>query len=238
MKTRPVSPENHASSRRIPTQARAKERAARIIDAASHVFAEAGFEAATMEGIAERAETSIGSIYQFFPNKLALFNALARSYHDKVRVFFDVLLGDALLERPWTEILDAGIDALVLFHEQEVGFRAVWVGLQVTPEVVAEGEAINRELATRIQTVLEAKLPGLPARMRPVVATMMVEILTTMLIVSARRPAEAKPLMNETKVLLRRYLAPYEPHEGEAIATPKRARKKGEGVRAAIRSSR
>jgi AcrR family transcriptional regulator len=232
MKPRAASPENQANNRRIPTQERAKERARRIIDAASHVFAEVGFEAATMEGIAERAGTSIGSIYQFFPNKLALFHALARSYHEKVRVFFDLLLGGALIERPWTEILDAGIDALVLFHEQEVGFRAVWVGLQVTPEVVAEGEAINREVATRIRAVLEAKLPGLPAKLRPVVATMMVEILTTMLIVSARRPAEAKPLMSETKVLLRRYLAPYE--EGAT----RRASKPGERGRAAIRSTR
>lgn len=196
--------------RRVPTQARAKERAQRIIDAASHVFAEAGFEAATMAGIAARAETSIGSIYQFFPNKLALFNALARSYHDKARVFFDVLLGGPLLAMPWADIVDHGIDAFALFHEQEVGFRAVWVGLQVTPEIIVEGEALNRDFAKRIEAVLEAKLPGLPAKMRPVVATMMVEILTAMLIVSARRPGEAKALMNETKTLLKRYLAPYE----------------------------
>jgi AcrR family transcriptional regulator len=228
MKHRVSKPEKHANSRRIPTQARARERAQRIVDAASHVFAEVGFEAATMEAIAERAETSIGSIYQFFPNKLSLFNALARDYHEKLRAFFDLLLGGPLLEQPWADILDAGIDAFVAFHDGEVGFRAVWVGLQVTPEVVVEGEAINREFARRIEAVLAAKLPGLEARRRPVVATMVVEILTTMLIVSARRPAEAKGLMEEAKLLLRRYLAPYEPT----------VRKKGDLTRAAIRSAR
>ena len=210
MKRPPRKAAIQATGRRVPTQARARERAQRIIDAASHVFAEAGFEAATMEGIAERAETSIGSIYQFFPNKLALFNALARNYHEKLRAFFDVLLGGPLLEQPWTDILDHGVDAFALFHEQEAGFRAVWVGLQVTPEIIVEGEALNREFAKRIEAVLAAKLAGLPAKMQPVVATMMVEILTAMLIVSARRPGEAKVLMNETKALLRRYLAPYE----------------------------
>ena len=212
--------------RRIPTQARAKERAQRILDAASHVFAEVGFEAATMEGIAERAETSIGSIYQFFPNKMSLFDALARSYHDKLRAFFELLVTGPLLEQPWADILDQAIDAFVLFHEHEVGFRAVWVSLNLTPEVVVEGEAINRDFAKRIEAVLSAKLPGLPTKMRPVVATMTVEILTAMLIVSARRPEEAPALMKETKTLLRRYLAPYE------------ERKKGERGRAAIRSSR
>ncbi|MDB5220226.1 MAG: Transcriptional regulator, TetR family protein [Myxococcaceae bacterium] len=213
------------SARRVPTQERAKKRVERIIEAASHVFAEDGFEAATMENIAERAETSIGSIYQFFPNKLSLFNALARHYHDKLRAFFDLLLSGPLLEQPWGDILDAGIDAFASFHEHEPGFRAVWVGLQVTPEVIREGEAINRDFAKRIEAVLAAKLDDLPAKMRPIVATMMVEILTAMLIVSARRPAEAKALMAETKLLLRRYLAPYE-------------RKGSERRRPAVRSSR
>ena len=186
------------------------------------MFAADGFEAATMESIAARAETSIGSIYQFFPNKVSLFNALARHYHERVRAFFDLLVGGPLLDQPWAAILESGIDAFALFHQNEPGFRAVWVGLQVTPEVIEEGEAINRDFAKRIEAIFAAKLPGLPPKMRPVVATMMVEILTAMMIVSARRPAEAKALITETKALLHRYLAPYE----------------GERRRPAVRSSR
>ncbi len=235
MKQHAPNMENDGISRRVPTQERSRKRVERIIEAASLVFAEEGFDAATMESIAARAETSIGSIYQFFPNKLSLFNALARHYHDKLRAFFDLLLSGPLLEQPWGDILDAGIDAFTAFHDQEPGFRAVWVGLNLTTEVVTEGEAINREFAKRIEGVLAAKLEGLPAKMRPVVATMMVEILTAMLIVSARRPAEAKALMTETKALLRRYLAPY-----EASQKPEKAasRKRSEAKRAAVRSPR
>jgi AcrR family transcriptional regulator len=241
MKTRAPNLDPEGASRRVPTQERSRKRVERIIEAASHVFAADGFEAATMESIAARAETSIGSIYQFFPNKLALFNALARHYHGKLRAFFDLLLSGPLLEQPWGDILDAGIDAFALFHEHEPGFRAVWVGLQVTPEVIEEGEAINRDFAKRIEVVLTAKLPGLPAKLRPVVATMMVEILTAMLIVSARRPAEAKALMNETKALLRRYLAPYEgeaPDAEEKAAAEPDMRKRSERRRPAVRSTR
>jgi AcrR family transcriptional regulator len=237
MKPRAPNLDTDGISRRIPTQERAKKRVERIIEAASHVFAEEGFEAATMEAIAVRAETSIGSIYQFFPNKMSLFNALARHYHDKLRAFFDVLLGGPLLDQPWADILDAGIDAFALFHQQETGFRAVWVGLHLTPEVITEGEAINRDFAQRIDAVLAAKLPGLPDEVRPDTATMMVEILTAMLIVSARRPAEAPALMKETKSLLRRYLAPYE-HAPVEVAKPPAPRKKSARGRAAIRSRR
>jgi AcrR family transcriptional regulator len=248
MKSRVQKPEIEDVARRVPTQERSKRRVQKMIDSAALVFAEQGYEAATMEGIAERAETSIGSIYQFFPNKLSLFNALARHYHDKLRVFFDALLAGPLIERPWPEILDSGIDALTLFHAQEPGFRAVWVGLHLTEQVITEGEAINREFAQRIETVLAAKLVGLSAKPRSVVATMLVEILTAMLIVSARRPDEAKVLMAETKVLLRRYLAPYEARDSRSArrvgsralggAGEGDSRKAGERARPAVRSGR
>jgi AcrR family transcriptional regulator len=224
--------DEEGAARRVPTQERAKKRVERILDAAALVFAEEGYKAATMEGIAARAETSIGSIYQFFPNKRAVFNALARHSHDKVRAFFDVLLGGPLLERPWSEILETGIDAFALFHEQDPGFRAVWAGLNFTEEVVAEGEAINLEFARRLEAVLAAKLPALPARLRPIAATMVVEVLTGMLIVAARRPHQAKALMTETKVLLQRYFEPYE-EEGAPAGS-----KASERRRPAVRSGR
>src|SRR5690606_17968663 len=101
------------------------------------------------------------------------------------------------------------------FHESEPAFRAVWVGLGFTQEVVSEGEALNKEFARRIEAILAKKLGGLAPKKRPVVATMLVEVLTAMLIVSARRgPAEGKLLKEETKTLLRRYLEPYAVRSG------------------------
>ena len=199
------------TDRRVPTQERARRRVARILDAAALVFAEQGFEAATMEDIAARAETSIGSIYQFFPNKLAIFDAIARGYRDRARAFFEAILESPLFDQPLGDIVDAAIEALWAFHDQEPAFRAVWVGLGLTPRVLSEGEALNRELAKRIETVLAKRLHGVAPKHRPVVATMVVELLTAMLIVSARRDqAQSKVIKEETKVVLNRYLADYE----------------------------
>ena len=55
--------------RRIPMQERGEKRVAGLLEAAAAIFAEVGFEAATMSDIAERAGGSIGSLYQFFPSK-------------------------------------------------------------------------------------------------------------------------------------------------------------------------
>jgi AcrR family transcriptional regulator len=198
------------TGRRIPRQERARQRVERILDAAAEVFAEVGVEAATMEGIAERADTSIGSLYQFFPNKVAIFGELARRYHGKVKDFFDAIVDSPLLDhQPIEAILDASIEAIWVFHESEPAFRAVWVGLAFTQQVLVEGEALNKEFARRIESILAKKLGSLPAKKRPVVATMLVEVLTAMLIVTARRPAEGKSLKEETKTLLRRYVEPY-----------------------------
>jgi len=196
--------------RRVPAQERSRQRFERIFDAAATVFADQGFEAATMEAIAAKAETSIGSVYQFFPNKAALFNAIAARYREKVKELFDLLTAAGALEdRPWQEILETGIDAFAAFHENEPGFRAVWVSLHLTEQVMAEGDALNREFARRIEGILAKKLPTLPADKRIVTATMLVEIMTATLILAARRPRHAKEVIAEAKVVLRRYLAPY-----------------------------
>src|SRR3974390_2228618 len=61
---------------RTPKRARGKQRVAELLQAAAAVFAEKGYEAATMTEIAERAGAAIGSLYQFFPSKEALAEAL------------------------------------------------------------------------------------------------------------------------------------------------------------------
>jgi AcrR family transcriptional regulator len=65
---------------RVPRRARGKQRVAELLQAASAVFAEKGYEAATMTEIAARAGAPIGSLYQFFPAKGALADTLVRNY--------------------------------------------------------------------------------------------------------------------------------------------------------------
>jgi len=67
-------------ARHAPTQRRSQERLARIARAAGELCAQLGADAVTMEAIAERAETSIGSLYRFYPNRDALLQAVAERY--------------------------------------------------------------------------------------------------------------------------------------------------------------
>lgn len=64
------------TANRSPKQQRGRERVAILTEAAAKVFVEKGFEAATMTEIAAEAKSSIGSLYQFFPTKALLAEAL------------------------------------------------------------------------------------------------------------------------------------------------------------------
>ncbi|MEU4199158.1 TetR/AcrR family transcriptional regulator [Streptomyces sp. NPDC045470] len=68
--------------RKQPRQARAAATRQRILTAAAHVFAEYGYAAGTTNRIAERARVSIGSLYQYYPNKDAILVELVTRHLD------------------------------------------------------------------------------------------------------------------------------------------------------------
>lgn len=71
----------------IPTEAGPTERQIRIIDAAEHVFARAGFHAATMNDVATEAGMSPGNLYRYFSSKNALIAAMAE--RDRMQIAAD-----------------------------------------------------------------------------------------------------------------------------------------------------
>jgi len=95
-------------------QERGQRRIAAILDAAAALFAARGVEGTTMSAIAERSHTSIGSLYQFFPNREALVEALAEQYlADWQRMRAET---SSARPRGLRASIDAGIDARVKFH--------------------------------------------------------------------------------------------------------------------------
>lgn len=77
------SADRRLQPRRTPRQVRAELTRERILTAAAHVFAEYGYAAGTTNRIAERARISIGSLYQYFPNKDAILARLLINHIDR-----------------------------------------------------------------------------------------------------------------------------------------------------------
>lgn len=73
--------------RRQPKQQRGKDRVDKILNAAAEVFDQVGYKTATTHQIAAKAGTAVGSLYQFFPNKAAIFNAMELRHIERVKTF-------------------------------------------------------------------------------------------------------------------------------------------------------
>lgn len=214
-----------APLRRVPTQDRSKQRVERILDAAGEVFGEVGYEAATTEAIAARADVSIGSLYQFFPNKSALFVALTERYHARERALFDALFTEEMMRLPWPELMERAIDAFYALHKDDPLLRVIWRSVALFGEVLQAGEAMNLEFSRRAEQVLAFHAPKAPAATRALVARVVVETLTAMLFLAAREPEKGELYMKEAKSLVYRYLLPYaEKYGRKAPADRKRSR--------------
>lgn len=80
MASRVRSTVSSATLRRSPKQQRGQRRVEQILHHAEMAFSELGFEHTTTNLIAERAEVSIGSLYQFFASKEAILEAMTERY--------------------------------------------------------------------------------------------------------------------------------------------------------------
>lgn len=78
--------------RRMPTQVRARLTVEAVVEAAARVFRREGWSATTNR-IAAEAGVSIGSLYEYFPNKEAILVAIAREHVHVAEVGIDAALG-------------------------------------------------------------------------------------------------------------------------------------------------
>ncbi|MHA1566572.1 MAG: TetR family transcriptional regulator [Alphaproteobacteria bacterium] len=77
--------ESETSLRRTPSQRRARERVERMLSCAAEVIAEKGSDGMRMSEVARLAGVSIGSLYQYFPDKSAIVRTLAERYQAEGR---------------------------------------------------------------------------------------------------------------------------------------------------------
>jgi AcrR family transcriptional regulator len=102
------------SPRKAPRQSRSQATVTAILDATAHILIERGFAAASTNAVAERAGVSVGSLYQYFPNKDALVSALrARHGEQMMAVILRALARamDATLIDALTGLIEATVEA-------------------------------------------------------------------------------------------------------------------------------
>ena len=144
--------------RRLPRQARGRERVERILAAAAEEFVSQGFDGTTMTAIAARADTSIGSVYQFFRDKPAILDALVDRYRvDLADIGSDLLPGDGGERgQDLVEALDPVVDRLVGYCRDNPAFPAL-LALAAARSVERSGESVHRALRDVVARILAVK---------------------------------------------------------------------------------
>jgi AcrR family transcriptional regulator len=160
--------------RKAPQQTRSQETVAAIVTAAAHVLAKTGWAGFTTNSVAERAGVSIGSLYQYFPNKSALIFEIKRRHFADLQAVIEQAcdVGAALslherVERLVLGMIDAHtIDpALHRILEHEVPHETT------APELESPYAAMQHQLRTLI------RLSDVPKANRDIVAHLLLSAL-------------------------------------------------------------
>jgi AcrR family transcriptional regulator len=198
----PVSP-----LRRVPVQGRSVARVARMLDACAELVDEVGYEALTTTLLAERAGVAIGSIYQFFPDKRAVVQALTlrnlEAYLNRITARFT----DTHFTH-WWDGVDAAIDEYIQMHRDVPGFRTLHFGDVVDVRLLDE-EKDNNEVIADALTALLNKAFNISSTRSDVDFTIMVGIESADALIKLafrRDPAGDPRVLAEAKSLIRDYL--------------------------------
>ncbi|WP_207457478.1 TetR/AcrR family transcriptional regulator [Herbiconiux sp. SYSU D00978] len=133
-----------ADLRIAPVQARSAARLDELLDAAAGVIDEVGYERLTTAMVASRAGASIGTVYRYFPDRIAVLQALARRHLERVADRVGETVRDDE-HSTWWDAYEAVLDVFIDAYRNEPGFRSLRFGdgLDVRPPAeVANNERI------------------------------------------------------------------------------------------------
>jgi AcrR family transcriptional regulator len=177
-----------------------------MLDACAEIVDELGYEGLTTTLLAERAGVAIGSVYQFFPDKRAVVQALTqRSLEAYLQRLAD-RLGEADLT-DWWDGVDAAIEEYIHMHRTVPGFRTLHFGDVVDVHLLDDMQDNNAVIAAQLAELLAARFTVAdPARLRFSLAIAMEAADALIKFAFRRDPNGDEGVFSEAKALIREYL--------------------------------
>lgn len=210
------------ATRRQPVQSRSQETVDVILEAAAQIFSEHGYAAGTTNRIAQRAGVSVGSLYQYFPNKDAVLVALV-DHHVEAgmrsveRLLHDALAGEADLE----PLLRSFVTAMVALHDREPDLhRVLFEEAPHPPELHECVLQAEESLAHTWRSILEQQATLSDPDTTAHLIVQMTEALTHRFVLHGLHDLSTAGFIEEVVTLLKRYLMISETHEPAKGAPP------------------
>lgn len=161
--------------RRAPQRERGHARVERLLEAAADVIGEVGVEAASTNAIAARAGASVGSLYQYFPNKDALVQALAARYVADFGRLKDRVFALEVADRPLPAMMRGIVAPLAAFVEGNPAYQHVVAATARDPGAVSKQASLHATVVASVERLIARRMPRLSPARRRAIATVQVE---------------------------------------------------------------
>jgi AcrR family transcriptional regulator len=192
--------------RRVPVQGRSVARVQRMLDACAELVDQVGYEALTTTMLAERAGVAIGSVYQFFPDKRAIVQALTQR---NLEAYLERITARFANDRfgHWWDVVDAGIDEYIDMHRNVPGFRTLHFGDVVDVHLLDAERDNNGVIAERLAALLVNHFGAAAGPRLDFALAIAVEAGDALIKMAFRRDPEGdEAVLAEAKTLIRDYL--------------------------------
>lgn len=153
------------AARKRPAQRRSKERLEKILAAATQLIARTGSDQVKMSDVASLAGISIGSLYQYVPEKAALIRMLAERYNAESRHCIEQALSAV---EDLSDLVDAFAGLVDQYYEMvtaEPVMRDIWSGMQADRQLVAHQLAESRLCGAMLAAAMRKIHPHADPRM-------------------------------------------------------------------------
>ena len=191
---------------RVPRLRRGQERVAGLLAAAASVFAERGYDAATMTEIAARAGASIGSLYQFFPIKPLIAEALHVQHIAALSAALNTLATPSTAGRPLADLAGHLFDLMDAFMAQHPAF----IDLAERRDIDPARKAVTRgDMLDQISRLVATASPRpSPARCRSIAILLLTMMKAAVSLRAAAGETRAgQKLLAELRAMLTGYFA-------------------------------
>ena len=147
-----------------PVQVRSSKRLVALLDATADVIADIGYETLTTAMVAERAGASIGTVYRYFPDRIAVLQALISRNRQRAEETVVSALQSSSVSSV-QEAMDVVFESYLDLFRNEPGFRSLRLGdvLDIRPAQSARtgnadfAQRVGDEMAEKLSLTLDSK---------------------------------------------------------------------------------
>ena len=199
-------PANVSPLRRRPVQQRSAQRVERMLESCAELIDEVGYDGVTTTLIAERAGVAVGSLYQFFPDKRAVVQALTSRNLERYLTMIGKRLESAEFDH-WWDAVDVAVDAYVDMHREVPGFAQIRFGAAMDRRQRDGGRDNNTAISDGLARMLAQRF-DIPLENIRLPVAVAVEIADGILNLTFRRPLFAEDeVIAEARTIVHAYLS-------------------------------